>query len=406
MVKCSILHASYGRPQQAYDTMRAWLKAADNRDQVEYIVCTDKNDPKYSEYLLLFSTKNLISLPGRTLMQAYNYLAQKASPEADLLITIADDLAPMQSWDTTLLKTMSGIDNFNDPKIIRICDGITPGSEGMVFFFNKAWVNRFGWFGFPGYTGVYSDNDDLEIAEKLGAQIKAPDLLFQHNHFTVGRSEADETYSKVNNIGEYEWGSLLFNARKDRGFDLGKPFLSIVTRHYYKRIEKLKKHIQSVISQNDNDYQHIIIEDFEGIGSHKANLMFSQNKEKVKGKYVFMLDDDDVLITPDFVKDIKRIAEENYFPEIIFIRMDRSEAEAPMIPTDLVWNEKKMHINHIGTSCFVVRGDVWMDNIHNFTAEQTGDFEFINSIYKTNPTTYWQDKVYSKCLSIGSVSGE
>lgn len=184
--------------------------------------------------------------------------------------------------------------------------------------------------------------------------------------------------------------------------DIIRPFLSIVTRHYYKRVEWFEHNKMTVNAQDDKDFEHVILEDNIGIGSHKANLMFAQNKDKINGEYVFMLDDDDFLTTNDFVSDIKKIAEENDYPAVIFVQMTLG---GRLIPSELSWKTEKMEMNHIGTSCFVMRSDWWLDNIDHFTDLQTGDFNFINTVYNKKPTVYWQEKIYSEVNNIGSVSG-
>lgn len=178
------------------------------------------------------------------------------------------------------------------------------------------------------------------------------------------------------------------------------PFLSFVTRHYYKRKDLLEINKKSIMGQEDKDFEHIILEDKKGIGSHKANLMFSENKSMVKGDYVFMLDDDDCLTTTDFVSDIKKIAIENKNPEIIFVKMNLKER---IIPENNSWNTGKLHMNYIGTSCFVMRRDIWAENINKFSDKQTGDFEFINFVFNKKPKVFWQNKIYSKVNQIGYV---
>jgi len=181
-------------------------------------------------------------------------------------------------------------------------------------------------------------------------------------------------------------------------------FLSIVTRHHPKRPEMFKKCLSSVDMQKDKDFEHIILLDKIGIGIAKANQMFYKYRKRVVGEYVFMLDDDDVFVTDTFVGDIKRIAKENNNPDIIFVRMLINDS---VLPSEVVWEKDHLTKCHIGTSCFVMRNNLWQENIHNFASiPTTGDFHFINSVFQKKPTMYWQDKLYSKTLRVSRGQSE
>lgn len=224
---------------------------------------------------------------------------------------------------------------------------------------------------------------------KAGYLVKNPSKEIQCCHVHKGRKVENEGHDKSETVPPP------YHYVVPRNFN---PFLSIVTRHYCKRIGIFEINKQSLASQEDKDFEHVILEDKVGIGSHKANLMFNQNKTLIKGDYVFMLDDDDCLITKDFVSDMKKIAIESNNPEVIFIKMDLKER---VIPENNSWNTGEIHMNYIGTSCFVMRRDIWYDNINKFSDKQTGDFEFINYVFSKKPSMVWKDKIYSKVNQIG-----
>jgi hypothetical protein len=237
---------------------------------------------------------------------------------------------------------------------------------------------------------------DNRIAYELnnaGYIVKNPSLSIQACHLHKGNNGDNSIHNPEETISP----PYLYITP-----DIIRPFMSIVTRHFYKRVEWLEINKKSIDSQIDSDYEHIILEDRVGIGSHKANLMFEQNKDIVKGEYVFMLDDDDFLVTNDFISDMKKIAKENNNPQVIFIQMTLG---GRLIPSEFSWKTERMEKNHIGTSCFVMRRDIWLENIHMFSESQTGDFNFINHVYNKKPIVYWQEKIYSEVNNIGSVSG-
>jgi len=176
------------------------------------------------------------------------------------------------------------------------------------------------------------------------------------------------------------------------------PFLSIVTRHHPRSPDLLDQCKASIAMQKDQDFEHILLYDEESRGIPYANRMFFNNRHLVTGKYVFILDSDDVFVTDMFISDMKKIAKEHNDPEIIFIRMI---INGLLHPTDIIWKKEELIKNHIGSSCFIMKNELWQENIDRFEPKRTGDFFFIEAAFSKKPTVYWHDRTYSKTLSIG-----
>jgi len=160
----------------------------------------------------------------------------------------------------------------------------------------------------------------------------------------------------------------------------------------------------SVSMQKDQDFDHVIINDNVGIGSLQANQLFVKNKYKVKGDYVFILDDDDVFISDEFIGDMKEIVDK-FNPSIIFVRMLINDE---LYPTEMNWLKNKLYKNHIGVSNIVIRNDIWQEYIHTFSTIQTGDFEFINNVFTSLPISdiFWSDKLYTKTTRVSKGESE
>jgi hypothetical protein len=234
------------------------------------------------------------------------------------------------------------------------------------------------------------DNRILEELHKSGYSISNPSKTIKAHHLHLEKRTENSNHDKSKTIPPpYRYIAPTEIV----------PFMSIVTRHYYKRPNMFKNCCESVLMQKDQDFEHVIIEDNVGVGSLRANTFFFENKDRVIGKYVFMLDDDDIFTSNEFVGDMKAIAEK-YNPQIIFVRMLINDY---LFPTDVNWKKSALQRNHIGTSNVVVRNDIWQKYIHNFSSIQVGDFEFINSVFKSLPSmecSYWQDKIYSKTVRV------
>lgn len=191
---------------------------------------------------------------------------------------------------------------------------------------------------------------------------------------------------------------------------MDNPFLSIITRHCKysgsrlglmskgKELNRnlcLKINIESVFAQTDNDLEHIIIEDpnINGSGLHWANQSFFHNVNRINGKYIFILDDDEYLTDINFVKELKLVDKAND-PLIIFVKFNHGLEEEPIIlPSN--WGKKPVQ-NKIGTSCFVIKNKLWKKYIKNFGTKYSGDFSFINSIYNNEKRVdrfFYLDKI-------------
>lgn len=165
------------------------------------------------------------------------------------------------------------------------------------------------------------------------------------------------------------------------------PFLTIITRKY-KRPIGFNKQQESLATLIDKDYEQIFIEDNVGYGLHEANKSFAlpEVTSLIKGQYVFLLDDDDFITEPDFIGLLKDSLhawknKSGHEPATIFFRMTiKNKMNNEYYPTAQTW-EKPPQIAHIGGSCFVVRRDAFVKNIHHFGKPRCGDFYFIDAVY-------------------------
>jgi len=153
------------------------------------------------------------------------------------------------------------------------------------------------------------------------------------------------------------------------------PFLSIVTR-CFRRPSALALNRASVHAQSDDDLEQIFIVDSHGMGLLAANQSLHQNRSEVRGRYVFILDDDDYLIRTDFVSKIKQVAKD-YSPDVIIIKM--ISVGGKIIPTEDTWKKAPVFCK-IGTSCVVVKNKIWQRHIEAFGQPSAGDYAFIKEL--------------------------
>jgi len=183
---------------------------------------------------------------------------------------------------------------------------------------------------------------------------------------------------------------------------MDEPFLSIVTR-CFKRPKMLFRCIESVSKQTDNDYEHVLCVDNIGIATipgewQKQGDHLFRHARRIHGKYIYMLDDDDFLIDNDFVKGLKEVCQDD--PDVIFVKMSRPfYGVGQILPNERCWGIQPVQ-DLIGTPCFVVKRETWMNFIPNFRGDGA-DFQFIESIFRTNPKVYWWDRVVTQVGQAG-----
>lgn len=229
MIKIALIHPSYKRYQMALGIFKEWVSAADHPEQVEYLVGLDENDTTAAQYNGLHDTEEAKKL-GRlqisvgdstSSVTASLRCCKLISDTTELLFQISDDTAPIPHWDTVLLDLLKDVDNFKEIKAIAVADGYW--AFGTVFvhpIINRALYNKLGYLVYPEYTSMFADNDFTGVCRKLGCFIEAPQLTFQHRHYTKGLNAFDETYARRNNDGEFKYNERIYNERVARGFDL------------------------------------------------------------------------------------------------------------------------------------------------------------------------------------------
>lgn len=192
-----------------------------------------------------------------------------------------------------------------------------------------------------------------------------------------------------------------YTITKRSGCEGKEPFLTIITRKY-KRPMGLVNNMLSINLQTDNRWEQIFIEDSVGYGMLAANQSFALPEvvEQIKGKYVYLLDDDDFLRRPDFVHSLAMITINGAIDLIMFRMLIHGGPNGDLYPTPETWMKDPV-IAHVGGSCFAVRTKVWKDHISQFGYPRCGDFEFLKSIWNTNPSREWIDKIFAETSQIG-----
>ena len=226
MIRVAIVHPSFGRPELALKCANEWYTKADRRDELEYTLALNDNDPSIAKYVVqawpLFGRFRVDIGDSSTASQAMNRAVKRISNTTELIMVVADDQGCPDHWDSELKKVLSGIDNFRKPVYIYVSDGLSDmdKDEGPKYaYINRAFYEKLGFLQHPDYHSLYADNDLFECAKILG-MIRAPHLIFEHRHHSRSEGKWDDTYWRTNNLEAVAQGQRVFAERKARNFDL------------------------------------------------------------------------------------------------------------------------------------------------------------------------------------------
>jgi len=217
----TLIHPSRGRARMAAVTMQTWINKSSTKD-IQYIFSIDVDDPQlnfYKTFLKPFSgiAPEIIVSANKNLVQAIEKVPHEAI-KGDIIIVVSDDFDCPKNWDSLLLNVTDNRKEF----AIKINDGITQHDNPIMTLpiLSKQLFDRLGYIYYPGYIGMFADNDLFEVCDKLGAIIHAPQLLFPHNHWINKKTRRDATHNRHDNPISWKVGQKLLDERRQRNFDL------------------------------------------------------------------------------------------------------------------------------------------------------------------------------------------
>ena len=135
-----------------------------------------------------------------------NYVALKYSKEYEYIVFMGDDhRIRTKDWDITLSSSIGnkglayGNDLFqkeNLPTSVMISSNI---------------ISAIGYMAPPNQKHLYLDDFWLLLGKKLDAIYYHSDVIIEHMHYTLGKSEVDELYSEVNDPSMYSADQVAFS---------------------------------------------------------------------------------------------------------------------------------------------------------------------------------------------------
>jgi len=169
-----------------------------------------------------------------------------------------------------------------------------------------------------------------------------------------------------------------------------KPFLSIVIRTC-KRPKALKRCLDSLVKQDDQDFEITILRDEIGRGVAWANgMMAERDWSGLNGRYVYLLDDDNEMGS-GAIGSIKKAMLDC---DMLICRINRLGTKCQRNIRLRLWPEedywmKQPQFRHIDIGCVVLRFDLFVKAVKHFTHRYEGDFDFISEAYFLAENVNW-----------------
>lgn len=156
------------------------------------------------------------------------------------------------------------------------------------------------------------------------------------------------------------------------------PFLTLITPTY-KRPKQLAACLDSVAKQTAvADIEQIVMPDHVGYGV-AAGLFgrMSWVKPVVRGAYVNILCDDDVLPDERAVEKVRSFASNHEDPAVIVARVIKNGLRLPLCAP-----EAEPICGQVDLTSFIVRSDVWHAHVSDYGQRYEGDFDHASALYR------------------------
>ena len=212
----SIIHPSLGRPVQARKCYDHWMKTASGDHEYEWILSLSQADASIESYYHSFTNTNAVVIVAKTknVVEAANEGAKLCA--GNIIIVASDDMFSPQMWDSRILHKFEMIDG---PGLLQVDDGITTKKMTLPIMNREAYA-MLGYVYHPEYISMYADDDLRATAIANQIYYNGIDIIFEHRHYSVGKSKYDRTYQLENSNKAYKHGQTLYYERAKKKFPL------------------------------------------------------------------------------------------------------------------------------------------------------------------------------------------
>lgn len=225
-----IVHPTRERPEMASKTVLKWIERIGDSD-FTYMISMDNSDNSigatmryvYDETIDVMKNKkgcdiDFIVSDNRNMVDACNSVLKFTKKiKYDILVLVSDDFDCPEKWGDKLFEfCIKNNLKSESPFMIKTVDLIQDDILTLPIL-SKGFIDKFGYIYYPEYESMFADTDLYELGFENGIYYKSY-LIFEHLHYSVGKSNIDDTYKKENSTDSWVIGEALLNERRKRKF--------------------------------------------------------------------------------------------------------------------------------------------------------------------------------------------
>lgn len=209
IMKITLLHPSRSRPEIAKETYLNWLNKSSGKHELEHIFSLDFSDPLNEGYTRF---DKLTIDHNDCLVEAVNEGAKIAT--GDIILVLSDDFDCPQNWDELIINAFGG----QKCKLLKVFDGVQKWIITLPIM-DMDYYKMQGYVYFPLYKHMFADTHMSHKGDLEGNIIWRNDLLFEHKHYSTGKSKKDAVNIKADST--WEIGEAVYLNQIKMCFGLG-----------------------------------------------------------------------------------------------------------------------------------------------------------------------------------------
>jgi hypothetical protein len=173
-----------------------------------------------------------------------------------------------------------------------------------------------------------------------------------------------------------------------------RPFIEIVTRHWPtpRRQGLLARQQASLAALTEKDWVQTLLIDPHGRGIGASHLRLRDFEPH--GRYVYVLDDDDVCALPDLLHHARLCVP----ADLIVMRM--RHADWGILPGPQHWEREPLQLATVGPACVLIEAELWRQTRQHWTEDYAGDFAFLSAAYEAAETPVWHDVIAAEVPAV------
>lgn len=143
-----------------------------------------------------------------TMSGKLNTIAIKYASDYDYIAFLGDDVRiRTEAWDDKMVKAIE-----STPNAVAYGNDLYQGERlPTAVLINTNIIKTLGFMSPPELKHLYIDNFWKELGTRLSSLRYFPDIILEHMHYAVGKSEKDKTYADANSASSYTQDELAYN---------------------------------------------------------------------------------------------------------------------------------------------------------------------------------------------------